>query len=85
VKFLADVNVPRPLISRLLAEGHEVLSVIDIDRRLKDPSILRLALAEGALILTNDKDYKRHRIGGKATSAWGCVATPLSASTPPAC
>ncbi len=60
MKFLADVNIDRRLIDRLCAEGHDVLWVAEINRELDDISLLRLAWQEGALILTNDKDFQRH-------------------------
>lgn len=60
MKFVADVNVPKPLITALRADGHEVIWITDIDRRLKDQPILDLALREDALILTNDSDFEKH-------------------------
>jgi|SRR5579859_4194471 len=60
MKFVADVNVPKPLITRLRADGDEVLWITDINRKLKDPPILSLALREKAIILTNDSDFRRH-------------------------
>lgn len=58
MKFVADVNVTRRIINRLRAEGHEVVSIAEIDRTLSDRSILRLALDQKALVLTFDKDYR---------------------------
>jgi predicted nuclease of predicted toxin-antitoxin system len=60
MKLLADVNIDRRIIDRLRAEGHDVLWVADINRELDDIALLRLAWQEGALILTNDKDFQRH-------------------------
>ena len=60
MKLLADVNIDRRLIDRLRADGHDVLWVADINRELDDIALLRLAWQEGALILTNDKDFQRH-------------------------
>ena len=60
MKFLADVNIDRRLIDRLRAEGHDVLWVAERNRELDDISLLRLAWQEGAIILTNDKDFQRH-------------------------
>lgn len=59
MKFLANVNVPRPIITRLRADGHEVVWVTDRNRELSDYSVVRLAERERALILTEDRDYKR--------------------------
>ncbi len=60
MKVLADVNIDRRLIERLRAEGHDVLWVAERNRELDDISLLRLAWQEGAIILTNDKDFQRH-------------------------
>jgi len=60
MKFLADENFPRPIISRLRRDGHEVLWMVDIHRGEDDVPILRLAWNEGVVILTNDKDLQRH-------------------------
>ena len=60
MKLLADVNIDRRIIERLRAEGHDVLWVAESNRELDDIALLRLAWQEGALILTNDKDFQRH-------------------------
>lgn len=60
MKFLADVNIDRRIIDRLRAEGHDVLWIVERNRELDDISLLRLAWQEGAIILTNDKDFQRH-------------------------
>lgn len=60
MKLLADVNIDRRLIDCPRADGHDVLWVADINRELDDIALLRLAWQEGALILTNDKDFQRH-------------------------
>jgi len=65
MKFLADVNIDRRLIDRLRTDGHDVLWITDINRELDDISLLRLAWQEGAIILTNDKDFQRHVLGEK--------------------
>jgi predicted nuclease of predicted toxin-antitoxin system len=68
MKFVTDVNVPRPLINRLQAEGHEIMSIIEVNRRLSDRSILRAALDQQALVLTFDRDFRYHILQEKHTS-----------------
>ncbi|HZU69929.1 MAG TPA: DUF5615 family PIN-like protein [Ktedonobacteraceae bacterium] len=58
--FLADVNIDRGIIDRLRADGHDVLWVAERNRELDDIALLRLAWREGAIILTNDKDFQKH-------------------------
>jgi len=57
MKLLADVNVPKHMLVRLRADGHEVAAVVDINRRLSDRAILQLSLTEDAVIITQDRDY----------------------------
>ena len=54
------MNIDRRIIDRLRADGHDVLWVADRNRELDDVALLRLAWQEGAIILTNDKDFQRH-------------------------
>ncbi len=59
MKFYADENVPRRIVNRLRRDGHEVRHVVEQTRSLRDRAILRIALDEGTLVLTLDKDYRR--------------------------
>jgi predicted nuclease of predicted toxin-antitoxin system len=59
MKFFADEDVSRRIVARLRQEGHEVVYVVEKTRSLRDRTILRLALDEGMLVLTRDKDYRR--------------------------
>lgn len=68
MKFAADVNVPKPLISRLQGAGHEIVSMIEIGRRLSDRTILRAAFDQQALVLTFDKDFRYHTLEEKLPS-----------------
>jgi hypothetical protein len=60
MKFVADENVFKHTVLQLRAEGHEVYYIAEERRRSSDRSILGLALREGAIVLTYDKDYKYH-------------------------
>ncbi len=70
MKILADENVARPIVDRLRKEGHEVEYIFDTARGSVDIDILERANREGALLLTDDKDfgelvvYHRHRSSG---------------------
>ena len=68
MKFVVDVHVTRRIVNRLRAQGHEVIWLAERGRRLHDPTILRLALDEQALVLTFDKDYRYHTLGQKQPS-----------------
>lgn len=58
MKFLLDVCVAsRSLEAKLTSLGHEVVSAVTIDRRASDEALLGLAVAQGQILLTADKDY----------------------------
>ncbi|MCG6534715.1 MAG: DUF5615 family PIN-like protein [Syntrophales bacterium LBB04] len=57
MKFLIDVGVGTKVDKWLRENGHEVISVRDIDSRAKDQDILQLAVREGRMIITMDKDF----------------------------
>ncbi|MGB9720789.1 MAG: DUF5615 family PIN-like protein [bacterium] len=57
IKFLANVNIERPIIEFLLAKGFDVKSIVDIDKQMPDNTVCELANKEERIILTNDKDF----------------------------
>ena len=57
MKLLIDVGVGRSVEEFLKAAGHEVISVRELDPRMKDVDILDLATREGCLVITMDKDF----------------------------
>jgi len=58
VKFLLDVCVSsRTLRASLAGEGHDVLSVVEIDPRASDDRLLALALQDDRVLVTEDKDF----------------------------
>src|SRR5690348_940167 len=67
--FAADVNVPKPLISRLQSDGHEIILMVEIGRRLSDRTILHTAFEQQALVLTFDKDFRYHTLEEKRPSS----------------
>jgi predicted nuclease of predicted toxin-antitoxin system len=68
MRFVADVNVPKPLINRLQTHGHETISMVEIGRKLSDRTILRAAFDQQALVLTFDKDFRYHILEEKLPS-----------------
>ena len=57
VKFLIDVGVGKKVESYLIKEDFDVLLIRDIDVRLKDIEILRIAAIEERTVVTMDKDF----------------------------
>ena len=57
IRFLIDSNVGRAVARALMQAGHNVLFVRDLDPRMRDETILRLAVREQRLIITMDTDF----------------------------
>ena len=57
IKFLADVNIEKPLIDFLLKQGYDIKWIPDIDCGLADEDLLKLANKEKRILITNDKDF----------------------------
>ena len=41
----------------LIADGHDVLPAVEVDPRSSDEDLMALALAEGRVLITEDKDF----------------------------
>jgi predicted nuclease of predicted toxin-antitoxin system len=57
MKILAAENISKLLVERLRQEGHQVQYIAEIARGCNDPTVLELANRQGALLLTDDKDF----------------------------
>jgi predicted nuclease of predicted toxin-antitoxin system len=55
--FLADENVPRPIIERLRTDGLTVRSVFEESRGIDDTDVLSLADEAGLILITQDHDF----------------------------
>ena len=56
-RFLADESCDYSVVRALARAGYEVLAVADISPRANDESVVGLALREGRILLTEDKDF----------------------------
>lgn len=57
MRFLVD-ECTGPAVARWLrGEGHEIFSVYDDSRGITDDAVLTKAVAEGWIVITNDKDF----------------------------
>lgn len=70
MRLLADENIAAPLVLALRAAGHDVTYVAELAPGIADDAVLSLALRQGRLLLTEDKDIgelvirlKRHPLG----------------------
>ena len=59
MRFLADECCDRAVVRALRAGGYDVLSVSEITPRAEDSHVIRFALREKRILLTEDKDFGR--------------------------
>ena len=57
IKFIADVNIEKPIVDYLLKNGYDVKWVADYDCKISDEDLLKIANAEKRILITNDKDF----------------------------
>lgn len=58
MRFLLDVCASsRRMRAMLVGHGHDVASVADRDLRASDVEVLAMALEEGRVLITEDKDF----------------------------
>ena len=57
LKFLVDVGVGTRVEGYLREEGYDARTIRAIDPRMSDEEIIRLAVSEGRMIVTMDKDF----------------------------
>jgi predicted nuclease of predicted toxin-antitoxin system len=57
MRFLADESCDFAVIHALRGEGYDVLSVSEIKPRADDLEVIRLAVREKRILLTEDKDF----------------------------
>jgi predicted nuclease of predicted toxin-antitoxin system len=57
IKFLADVNVEKPLVDYLSKQGYDIKWVPDYNCEMSDEDLLQLANEEKRIFITNDKDF----------------------------
>lgn len=57
MNLVADENVDAGIVSALRGAGHNVTYVREMDPGIDDERVLELADAQGALLLTSDKDF----------------------------
>jgi predicted nuclease of predicted toxin-antitoxin system len=67
MNLLADEGLERVVVERLRRDGHSVGWVAELAPSVPDEEVLRLAIAGGAVLVTEDKDFGelvyRRRLG----------------------
>lgn len=57
MNFVADEGVDRQIVSRLREARHDVIYIAELEPGIDDSQVLAKARAEGALLITADKDF----------------------------
>lgn len=57
IRFIADVNVEKPIVNYLSENGYDVKWVPDYNCEILDKDLLNMANAEKRILITNDKDF----------------------------
>ena len=57
MRFLADESCDFAVVQALRIEGYEVLCVAEITPRAEDLDVIRLAVREKSILITEDKDF----------------------------
>jgi len=68
MRFLADECCDFAAVRALREHGHDVLAVAEFQGRSVDKELLDLALAEGRILLTEDKDFGSLVFAGRQDS-----------------
>lgn len=57
LRFIADVNVEKPLVDFLARKGFDIKWVASIDKQMPDIQVCEIANNERRIVITNDKDF----------------------------
>jgi predicted nuclease of predicted toxin-antitoxin system len=57
MRFLADESCDFSIVRALRMAGYDVIAVLEIAPRLEDSDVVRLAVREKRVLLTEDKDF----------------------------
>lgn len=57
MRFLADESCDFAVVRAPRTAGHDVISVAEIIPRAEDPDVLKLAVRQKRILLTEDKDF----------------------------
>lgn len=57
MRFLADESCDFAVVRALRAVGHDVVAIAEISPRATDEAVMELAIREGRILLTEDKDF----------------------------
>ena len=57
MKFVADESLDGAIVQRLRQNGHELISIAEMQPGIEDPDVLAISRNEDAMLLTADRDF----------------------------
>ena len=81
MRFLADENVPRSVISALRERGHDVLAVREVLQGADDQTLLRRAQGDARIVLTFDKDFGELAFRARLPATCGVILFRLAGAS----
>lgn len=82
MRLVANENIPLAAVRLLRQAGHDVLYVKEDFQGADDTTVVRLARAEGRLLITQDKDFGELAYRSRVPAPCGIVLFRLSGSGP---
>ena len=83
MRFLANENIPGPVVVALRGGGHDVVAVKESMPGASDRAVLERAQADGRLVVTFDKDFGELAVRLRLSAA-GVILLRLAGTNPDA-
>lgn len=73
IRWLADENIPRSLVTELRSRGHDVIAAQDVALGAPDRALLAVALDATRVLITFDRDFGREIFAAGGAASFGVV------------
>jgi predicted nuclease of predicted toxin-antitoxin system len=64
LKIVADESIDKQIVDRLRSDGYDVVFIAELDPGIEDEAVLLRSRESNSVLLTADKDYRAHPLGG---------------------
>ena len=82
MRFLANENVPGPVVAALRERGHDVVWIKELMPGAEDPAVLALAQADQRVVVTSDTDFGELAFRSRLRAQCGVVLIRLDWTEP---
>ena len=82
MRFLANENVPGPVVAALRERGHDVAWIKESMPGAEDPAVLALAQAEQRVVVTSDTDFGELAYRSRLPAQCGVILIRLDWTEP---